>query len=149
MPDYDVQAKASSPVEVVWRRLPVDSRTWPAWPPLDELVEERSELKEDGTRAIGGVHASRVGDNVDGERLTELVPLEKMSYEAVWNGSMHDYSASIELWGREDGTQLSWRGTYEARPELAEILPPFLRDFMQRMVDGLARHADHVVQTAP
>ncbi len=147
MPTYHVDASTTAPPSAVWALL-VDSRTWPTWGPLDELVAARSELRADGSRELGGVHAFRVGDNVDGERLTELVPERRMSYEAAWNASLQDYSAVIELAPEGGGTRITWQGAYRTTPELEAVLPTFLEDFMQQMADGLAAHAARTAPTA-
>lgn len=142
---YDVHATSAAPPSAVWDLL-VHPRTWPAWAPLEELVEERSELRPDGTREIGQVQAFRVGDGVNGERLTELVPEQRMSYEDAFNNSLHDYRASVELTPSGSGTEIHWHGTYRTRPELDEFMPDFLQGYMQQMADGLAAYA---VNTAP
>jgi uncharacterized protein YndB with AHSA1/START domain len=142
VPAYDVTAASSASPERIWSLL-LDSRTWPLWSPIDELVIDRSSgLGADhASTTVGSVRAFRTGEAVTGERVTELVEYRRLSYEDAFNGAMHDYRATVELAPVPSGTAIRWRGSYATTPELAEVLPPYLQDFMQQMADGLAAHA--------
>jgi uncharacterized protein YndB with AHSA1/START domain len=142
VPAYDVTATCSASPERIWSLL-LDARTWPLWSPVDELVLDRSSgLGADhAATTVGSVRAFRTGEVVTGERVTELVEHRRLSYEDAFNAAMHDYRATVELTPVAAGTAIRWHGTYATAPELAEVLPPHLQDFMQQMADGLAAHA--------
>ncbi|MFB9659976.1 SRPBCC family protein [Glycomyces mayteni] len=146
MPRYHVSATTSAPVSAVWALL-VDGRAWPRWSTgLDELVEERSSgLAADGRDGVGAVRAFRTGRAVTGERLTELVPEERMSYEDAFNLAMKDYRAAVELATTpEGGARIEWHGTWRPRPGIGWLTPLFLPKIMQRMADDLASYAQRL-----
>ncbi|GAA2276305.1 SRPBCC family protein [Glycomyces scopariae] len=143
MPQYRVNATTSAPLFTVWALL-ADGRSWPRWASvLDELVEHRSSgLGPDGRDGVGAVRAFRSGRAVTGERLTELVPQQRMAYEDAFNLAMKDYRAVVELESTpEGGTRIDWHGTWNAKPGIGWLTPLFLPRIMQRMADDLAAHA--------
>lgn len=143
MPQYRVRATTSAPPSTVWDLL-VDGRSWPRWSfGLDELVEARSSgLDPDGRDGVGAVRAFRTGRTVTAERLTELVPQRRLSYEDAFNAALKDYRAAVELEPTPaGGTTIRWHGTWRARPGIGWVLPLVLPRVMQRMADDLAVHA--------
>ncbi|GAA4724808.1 Polyketide cyclase / dehydrase and lipid transport [Promicromonospora umidemergens] len=143
MPHYQASATTSAPPHTVWSLL-IDGRSWPRWSSgLDELVEERSSgLDPHGRDDVGAIRAFRTGRVVTGERLTELVPHQRMRYEDAFNFALKDYQAVIELGPTSTGgTTIGWRGTWRMRPGIGWTMPFVLPRVMQRMADDLADYA--------
>ncbi|WP_431956470.1 SRPBCC family protein [Nocardia lijiangensis] len=143
MPHYRVSSTSSAPTTRVWSLL-IDGRSWPRWSTgLDELVEERSSgLDPHGRDEVGAVRAFRTGRVVTGERLTELVPDRRLSYEDAFNFALKDYRAVVELKPTATGgTTITWHGTWRMRPGIGWIMPFVLPRVMQRMADDLAGYA--------
>ncbi|MEU5159707.1 SRPBCC family protein [Streptomyces sp. NPDC020875] len=143
MPAYDITVTTGAAPEEVWKLL-VDGASWPLWSKVDSLDTRRSTgLDPDGDDGIGAVRAFRTGRTVTGERLTEKVEPRLLAYESVFNPSIRDLRARIELTPAPGGgTVIRWSGAYETGPLLRWIMPRYIRGFMRGMAEGLARYAE-------
>jgi uncharacterized protein YndB with AHSA1/START domain len=129
----------SAPPETVFRLL-VDGSTWPDWSPLGsfELVEPGDGSPE----GVGAVRIFRTGRHSTRERVVEVQPTTRFSYELVSGMAIRDYRAEVTLWATEGGTVIRWRSTFRAKvPGTGAIYQKALGSFIGKTVDGLAAKA--------
>jgi hypothetical protein len=115
--------------------------TWPAWSPIGSFTLARP--APDGSEGVGAVRVFRTGLVRSREELIEIVPGRSLSYRAVAGLPLRGHRADVELEDDEGGgTRIVWRERFRtAWPGTAAPLRWFLRAFVQRCADGLARHA--------
>ena len=140
--------------------LVVDGSSWPDWSAIDSYeVEPIDTAGDHGGPAPGAatgdpsallaqgraLRVFRTGSNVSRERIVELVPDRRLVYEMVsGSGLLRDYRGQIDVDPEPTGgTRVRWRATWRSPfPGVGWLMQRYLRGFQQRMVDGLAAHAD-------
>lgn len=148
MNSYDVTASCRAEPSRVFALL-VDGSTWPDWSPIDAYDAEAGAVDGDPAALAAGGRAVRVfrtGRNVSRERIVELVPDRRLAYEMLsGSGLLRKYRGQIDVTAQTGGgTRIRWRGVWRSPvPGVGWFMQRYLRAFQQRMVDGLARHADH------
>lgn len=157
MKSYDVTASCRADPSRVHGLL-VDGSTWPDWSPIDSYDVEPEAGAVDGdpaSHAAQGraVRVFRTGRNVARERVVELVPDRRLVYVMLSesSGLLRDYRGQIDVSPEAGGgTHIRWRATWSPPvPGVGWLMQVYLRGFQQRVVDGLARHADRDLRRDP
>lgn len=130
---------------MAWELL-VHADTWPLWSAIDSASVDRASrsdpavvLASDG---VGDLRTFVTGNIVSQERITSLEPERRLAYEMVPTGLFKSYEGEITLLPSNSGTMIRWRATFRGRYGSGLALQLLLRRYMQRMVNGLARHAE-------
>ena len=146
---FSVSAWSSAPPAAVYDLLR-DGATWPQWSPIGSFRLERE--GRDGGESLGAVRVFRTATVSSREEIIGFEPGRSFSYSALSGLPIRSHRADVELTGRDGGTAITWREDFVAkRPYSGSLIGWFLRGFVQRCVDGLARHAasaDHGDQPA-
>lgn len=145
MKHIDVTAYAEAPAAKVYALL-VDGATWPEWAPFDgfEIVEPG-----DADR-LGEVHIFRFGRYASRERIVELVPERRYSYELLEGLPLRDYRADVDLTEEGTRTRIHWHSTFTpARPGTGWIYRAYLTRFITRCANGLAARVSAEVPRSP
>lgn len=139
---FSVSAWSSAPPGAVYDLLR-DGATWPVWSPLGSFRLERE--GRDGGESLGAIRVFRTATVSSREEIVGFEPGRSFSYSALSGMPIRSHRADVELTGRDPGTAITWREDFVAkRPGTAWLIERFLRGFVQRCVDGLARHASSV-----
>ena len=144
MSSYDVSASCRADPSRVFGLL-VDGSTWPEWSPIDSYDAEPKAGAIAPAAHAGTVRVFRTGRNVSRERVVELVPDRRLTYEMLSGSSLlQDYRGQIDVSPESGGgTRIRWRAAWRSPvPGVGWLMQRYLRGFQQRMVDGLASHAD-------
>ncbi len=120
--------------------LLTDSRTWVDWSGLDECVPEG--LAANGKERVGTVRASRRGRTRGWDRITELVPDQRLGYEHVKGLPVVDYVASVTLAPTAHGTtSIVWDAAFTPRwPGTGGALRRGVTEFLGTCARGLAEY---------
>ena len=118
-----------------------DGATWPTWSPLGSF-ELRQEGRDSG-ESLDAIRVFRTGRTTTIERVAELVPDRRFSYELVSGIPIRGYRADVDLTPAADGgTDLHWHSSFTAKvPGTGGIIRRSLGKFIGRTVQGLAAHA--------
>jgi len=140
---FSVSAWSSAPPGVVYDLLR-DGATWPVWSPLGSFRLERE--GRDGGESLGAIRVFRTATVSSHEEIVGYEPGRSFSYSALSGMPIRSHRADIELTGRDGGTAITWREDFVAMKGVGEVgggtlIGWFLRGFVQRCADGLARHA--------
>jgi hypothetical protein len=136
---FSVSAWSAAPPGVVYDLLR-DGATWPVWSPLGSFRLERE--GRDGGESLGAIRVFRTATVSSHEEIVGFEPGRSFSYSALSGMPIRSHRADVELTGRDGGTAITWREDFVAtRPGTAWLIGRFLRGFVQRCADGLARHA--------
>jgi hypothetical protein len=137
---YAVSSHSQASPSAVFTLL-VDARTWPSWSPID-AAEAEGGSDPAGQQQVGDTRVFRTGRTVSRERITDLIPGRRFSYENV-SGPFRSYQGVVELAeAPQGGTDITWSATFEPKlPFSGPFWRWFLTRFMQRMADGLAQYA--------
>jgi hypothetical protein len=120
-------------------RLLADARTWPAWTDMDECVPEGIAVGE--VEKVGTVRANRRGRTRGWDRITELVPDERLGYEHVKGLPVVGYIASVSLTPHPNGTTITWDVSFAPRyPGTGALLRRGVEGFLTSCAQGLAGH---------
>jgi hypothetical protein len=124
-----------------------DGATWPTWSPLGSFELEAKAADE--PEGIGAIRVFRTGRYTSRERVVELVPDRRFSYQLVSGLALRDYRADIDLDTDPAGTTIRWHITF--RPKVLGtgwFYRRSLSRFIERCAKGLAaRVAKSDVQT--
>ena len=135
-----MRARSEAAPQAVYALL-VDGASWPTWSGHDsfELVEPG----EAGGESLGAVRVFRRGRVASRERIVELVPERRLSYELLSGLPLSGYRGDVDLEPADGGgTAIHWHSSFTAKvPGTGWIYTRALRTFIQRAADGLARHA--------
>lgn len=116
-----------------------DGASWPTWSPLGSFELEQPAAQE--PEGVGAIRVFRTGRSTTRERVAELLPDKRFSYELVSGLAIRDYRADIDLTPTPDGTDLHWHSTFRAKlPGTGWLYQRTLQRFIQRCADGLAAH---------
>lgn len=139
--EFAVTSRTRATREAVYELVRAGA-TWPAWSPIGSFTLARP--APDGGEGVGAVRVFRTGLVRSREEVVQIVPGRSLSYRAVAGLPLRDHRADVELEDDGDGgTLIVWRERFRAAwPGTAAPLRWFLRSFVQRCADGLARHAE-------
>jgi len=140
---FSVSAWSSAPPAAVYDLLR-DGATWPQWSPIGSFRLERE--GRDGGESLGAVRVFRTATVSSREEIIGFEPGRSFSYSALSGLPIRSHRADVELTGRDGGTAITWREDFVAVKWAGEVgggtlIGWFLRGFVQRCADGLARHA--------
>ncbi len=137
---FSVSAWSSARPGVVYDLLR-SGATWPQWSPIDSFRLERE--GSDGGESLGAIRVFTTGSVVSREELVGFEPDRSFSYASLSGLPIRAHRADVELAERDGGAAITWHEDFRAkRPGTGWLLEFLLRRFMQRCVDGLARHAE-------
>ena len=134
----DVTARSAADAQTIYRLL-ADGHTWPAWSPIDSFTPG-----PDGhtPEAVGDIRLFRTGRTLSRERIVELVPGRRLSYELLAGLPLRGYRADVDLTPTDGGTVIHWQSRFTAKvPGTGPLYRWALGRFIQRCADGLATHA--------
>lgn len=136
---FTVTATSTADRHAVYELLR-DGATWPEWSPIGSFALERP--APGGGEGVGAVRRFSTGFARSREEIVELRPDQSISYRALSGLPIRRHRADVDLADGPSGTVVSWREDFEALvPGTAAMLEWFLRRFVQRCADGLARQA--------
>lgn len=136
----DVQVPTEASPDVLYQLLR-DGATWPTWSPLDSF--ELREPAADEPEGLGAIRMFRTGRVASVERLVELVPDRRLSYELVSGLPLRGYHADVDLEKDEEGRiTIHWHSTFEPKvPGTGWLYRRALSRFITRCANGLATYA--------
>jgi hypothetical protein len=114
--------------------------TWPTWSPLGSFeLESPGDGEPEG---LGAIRVFRTGRVTSRERIVELVPLRRLSYELVSGLAIRDYRADVDLETADGVTTIHWHAAFRAKvPGTGWLYRRTLAAFIGRCARGLATHA--------
>lgn len=124
--------------------LLTDGASWPSWSGHDrfELVEPAPEGAPGGREGLGAVRVFHRGRVASKERVVELVPGRKFSYELISGLPLKGYHADVELTPTEQGTEIHWHSSFTPRtPGTGWIYAGALTRFIRKAATNLASKA--------
>ena len=144
MPPFAVTATShsSAPAALVYAAL-LDAESWPSWTSYYEVEMELPAGLERPVR-VGDLRTirSRLGGVSCRERIVELVPDQRFSYEQV-AGPLASHHGSVDLTrAPHGGTSITWSATYRYTLPLLDTLR---RRRLQVLVHDLASYANSMV----
>ena len=133
-------ARSSAPPAAVYALLR-DGATWPTWSPIGSF-ELRHEGR-DGGESLDAIRVFRTGRTTSVERVAELVPGRRFSYELLSGLPIRGYRADVDLSPAADGgTDIRWHSSFTAKvPGTGGLIRRRLGQFIRQCVEGLAAHA--------
>jgi hypothetical protein len=134
----DVTARSAADAQTIYRLL-ADGHTWPTWSPIGTFTPGPDAHSPE---AVGDIRLFRTGRTLSRERIAELVPGRRLSYELLAGLPLRGYRADIDLTPADGGTVIHWRSRFTAKvPGTGWLYRWALGRFIQRSADGLATHA--------
>jgi uncharacterized protein YndB with AHSA1/START domain len=137
---FEVRARSSAPVEVVWPLIG-EARRWKEWSFLD-----RSDLLRDGDPSPDGVGAVRrftrhgLGSQ---EEVVAWDPPHHLSYTIVKGFPVRHYRADVTCAPDGPGTRITWAATFDPLvPGTGRLLVVVLRALITRFATSAARYAE-------
>jgi len=129
MPQIHAEATSSGPPAAVWALL-ADATTWARWGSWSKV-----EVEGGGPQVSGALRVLVNGPFRVRERITEMVPQQRMSYELLGGLRVRGYRSQITLApAPAGGTVVSWTSTYERTgPLTALLLRLAVRDSCRRV----------------
>ncbi len=135
----DVRVPTTARPDVLYRLLR-DGASWPTWSPLGSFALERA--GDDETEGVGAIRVFRTGRVTTRERVVELVPDRRLSYELVSGLAIRDYHADVDLATDDTGTTIHWHSSFVPKvPGTGWLYRRSLSGFIERCARGLAVHA--------
>jgi len=114
--------------------------TWPQWSPIGSFRLERE--GRDGGESLDAIRVFTTAGVHSREELVGFEPGRSFSYAALSGLPIRDHRADVTLAERDGGTAIAWREDFRVKvPGTGWMYEWFLRRFVQRCADGLARHA--------
>lgn len=141
--EVDERATSSADQATVYALLR-DGASWPVWSPIGSFELERpGDTEREGLGAIRVFRTKQsIGESCSRERLVELVPNRRLSYELVSGLALRNYRADIDLEPIESGTAIRWHSTFYPKViGTGWLYRRTLAEFIGRCVRGLAEHA--------
>ena len=121
--------------------LVADGATWPTWSPISSFALERpGDTEREGIGAVRVFRTDQTTGRVTSrERIVELVPDRRLSYELLSGLPLRGYHADIDLTPDGTGTTIRWRSTFRPKvPGTGWLYRMALARFIQRCATGLA-----------
>ncbi|HKN97746.1 MAG TPA: SRPBCC family protein [Pseudonocardiaceae bacterium] len=117
-----------------------DGATWPVWSPIGSFELRRPAADE--PEGVGAIRVFRTGRHTSVERIAELVPDRRLSYELVSGLAIRDYRADIDLEPDGDTTTIHWHSAFRPKvPGTGWLYARTLTRFIRRCAEGLAEYA--------
>ena len=136
---FTVPAWSAAPPAAVYGLLR-SGATWPEWSPIGSFRLERQ--GQDGGESLGAIRVFTTGAVRTREELVGFEPERSFSYSSLSGLPIRDHRADVTLAARDAGTAIGWHEDFRARlPGTGWLLEWFLRRFVRRCADGLARQA--------
>ena len=118
-----------------------DPRTWTAWSPMDKSGPDKP--GPDDPNGVGSTRAFTKGHVTGVDRVVELVPNRRYSYEHLHGLPVRNYRADVDLADIKGGIRITWQASFKPKvPGTGWLLRRGLRKFLQQMADGLASYAE-------
>ena len=140
----DVRAVSTASPEAIMALL-TDGASWPSWSGHDrfELNEPAPEGAPGGQEGLGAVRTFHRGRVASKERVVELIPARKLSYELISGLPLAGYHADVELTPQPDGgTEIHWSSSFTPkRPGTGWLYARALTIFIKRAATNLAAKA--------
>ena len=134
MKTLEATAKTSAPPSAVWALL-ADGSAWSRWGSWSESAVEGG-----GELAPGKVRMLYARPFRVRERITEMVPEERLAYEMLDGMKIQGYTSVITLEPADGGTLVRWRSRWDkGHPVHALILRIAIRDACRRVAKAAAR----------
>jgi hypothetical protein len=135
----DVEATTSAPPGSVYALLR-DGASWPKWSPIGSFTLDREGVDE--PEGLGAIRIFKTGRTRSCERIVELVPDRRLSYELQSGLPLRGYRADVDLEPNGDGTTIHWRSSFDAKvPGTGWFYRLVLENFIARTARGLAAYA--------
>lgn len=123
-----------------------DGATWPVWSPIGSFELKRPAADE--PEGLGAIRIFRTGRVTSVERVAELVPDRRFSYELEHGLAIQGYRADIDLEPAGGSTTMQsttihWHSVFRAKvPGTGWLYRRTLSRFIQRCAEGLAAYAE-------
>jgi hypothetical protein len=137
----EASAHSSASRDAVWA-LVRDIDTWQDWGTWSSTTIQTPAPGED-PQGVGAVRRLRQAPVTSVERVTEIVPGERLGYELVSGLPFENYRATVTLSDAAGGgTDIDWRAEFDAKGVRAGISRRLLERFYPDIVQRLARGAE-------
>jgi ribosome-associated toxin RatA of RatAB toxin-antitoxin module len=138
----EASAHSNASREAVWA-LVRDIETWQDWGTWSSTTVHQPAPGDD-PQGVGVVRRLRQAPVTNLERVTELVPTERLSYELVVGLPFENYHATVQLAdGADGGTDITWRAEFDVTAKVrGNISRKLLERFYPQIVEKLARGAE-------
>jgi ribosome-associated toxin RatA of RatAB toxin-antitoxin module len=138
----EASARSNAAREAVWA-LVRDINTWQDWGTWSSTTVHQPASGDD-PQGVGVVRRLRQAPVTNLERVTELVPDERLSYELVEGLPFENYHATIKLSdAAAGGTDITWRAEFDITSKFrGNISRKLLERFYPQIVEKLARGAE-------
>ncbi|HET8536102.1 MAG TPA: SRPBCC family protein [Solirubrobacteraceae bacterium] len=138
----EASAHSNASREAVWA-LVRDIETWQDWGTWSSTTVHQPAPGDD-PQGVGVVRRLRQAPVTNLERVTELVPNERLSYELVEGLPFENYHATVQLAdGAAGGTDITWRAEFDVTAKVrGNISRKLLERFYPQIVEKLARGAE-------
>ena len=138
----EASARSGAPRDAVWA-LVRDIETWQDWGTWSSTTVH-TPAPGDDPQGVGAVRRLRQAPVTNLERVTELVPGERLRYELVEGLPFENYRASIDLADAPaGGTDITWRAEFDVTAKLrGNVSRKLLERFYPQIVEKLARGAE-------
>jgi uncharacterized protein YndB with AHSA1/START domain len=138
----EASAHSNASREAVWALLR-DIETWQDWGTWSSTTVHQAAPGDD-PQGVGVVRRLRQAPVTNLERVTELVPNERLSYELVEGLPFENYRATVQLAdGTAGGTDITWRAEFDVTAKVrGNISRKLLERFYPQIVEKLARGAE-------
>jgi Polyketide cyclase / dehydrase and lipid transport len=136
----EASAHSNASRDAVWA-LVADITTWQDWGTWSSTTIE-TPAPGDDPQGVGVLRRLRQAPITNVERVTELIPGERLSYELVSGLPFENYGAQITLTdGADGGTDITWRAEFDVKAMLRgnisrKLLERFYPDIVQRLARG-------------
>lgn len=118
-----------------------DGSTWPEWSgTVDSFtLEKEGEGEPEG---VGAVRIFRRGRVVGRDQVLGFTPDSTFSYAHIKGLPVRGYRGNVELRGKDGGTEIRWRVTFDPLiPGAGRLLRRALSKFLAKTVRGLATYS--------
>jgi uncharacterized membrane protein len=138
----EASAHSNASREAVWALLR-DIETWQDWGTWSSTTVHQPAPGED-PQGVGVVRRLRQAPVTNLERVTELVPNERLSYELVEGLPFENYRATVQLSEAPGGgTDINWRAEFDVTAKVrGNVSRKLLERFYPQIVEKLARGAE-------
>jgi hypothetical protein len=135
----EATSRSTAPVDAVWTLL-ADRPSWPEWSPLG-----RYEAGAGVEGTVGAVCTFVTNGIRSEERLVELVPGARLSYELLSGLPMRGYRADVDLTPDGTGTTIRWASSFEPKiPGTGWLFRAMMRRVLGQITSSLATAATRV-----
>ena len=147
MSHHFIEASAHSGAsrDAVWT-LVRDIETWQDWGSWSSTTIQ-TPAPGDDPQGVGVVRRLRQAPVTSIERVTELVPGERLGYELVQGLPFENYRAAVTLTDAAGGgTDITWRAEFDVKAKIRggvsrKLLERFYPDIVQRLARGAEQTA--------